>query len=134
MQALAYQNKAFDILAVSVIIAYCLLQSRFAIFFFAVLVFTAIYLLYIVTQGTPVSVSSKFPYMPSQNEKQPSRLVIYANDVMRIHTCSDSTAARKIKEVKDHLEKRDHQVITIAEYCDYWGLDYLQTCYFLNVM
>jgi hypothetical protein len=64
----------------------------------------------------------------------PSRLVIFAIDVMKIHSCSDSTAGRKIKLTKDFYEKKDHQVLTIKEYCMYWSLEYKDTCKFLNLL
>ena len=78
--------------------------------------------------------SSKQIVMNPKNEKQPTRLVIFIQDVMKMHSCSASTASRRIKEVKDHLSKLDHQLVTIKEYCEYFAFPYLETCEFLKLM
>ena len=65
---------------------------------------------------------------------QPSRFVIYLSDVMLLHQCSPSTASRKIQSVKDSLGKKQHQLVSIQEYCVFFGLGYVETCSFLKLL
>jgi len=64
----------------------------------------------------------------------PTRLNIYASDVMQVSGCSYSTANRKLNQVKDAKGKKDLHQITIKEYCEYWSLDYEVYCRFLKLI
>lgn len=61
-------------------------------------------------------------------------MVIFAQDIIHVHDCSASSASRRLKEVKAHYEKSDCQEVTIKEYCDYYGLPFIETCHFLNLI
>ncbi len=80
-----------------------------------------------------------FPTNPKINSMQvnqstPSRLIIYTKDVVQIAGCSDSTAMRKLHQVKDVLAKKEYQEVTIKEYCAYYSLDYMEICQFLKLL
>jgi hypothetical protein len=72
-------------------------------------------------------------FMPSPSEKFPSRLILYTIDVQKIYECSSSTAARKIKEARDHHSKQAHQDLTIREFCDYFSISYEETISILKL-
>ncbi len=96
--------------------------------------FPLFYIIYLPYLQNPVSfIFPKKSTMANTSVKQPRRMIIFAQDIMIIHACSASSASRKIKEVKDHLNKADHQEVTIKEYCDYFGLAYEETCEFLKL-
>jgi hypothetical protein len=62
----------------------------------------------------------------SEKELKPVRLDLYPGDVKQISLCSTSTAHRRMKQCRDALAKQVHQTLTIREYCDYYGYDYLE--------
>ncbi len=127
-------NSACNIPAVSVLILCCFPSFLFSLKFIAALLFVLFLLFYLLKTQDAVSVASpKTSDMPA-NQPQPARLVIYSGDVMNIHNCSSSTASRKLQLVKVWLQKKDYQEVTIKEYCDYWGLNYLETCEFLKLL
>lgn len=64
----------------------------------------------------------------------PSRLVMYNTDIMKVTDCSETTASRKMQQVKDAKGKLQHQEVTIKEYTEYFGLDYTEVCKFLNLI
>ena len=64
----------------------------------------------------------------------PSRIVLFNSDVKIILNCSSSTASRKIKEAKDALAKQEHQEISIREFCNYFGLDFTESCQLLKLI
>jgi hypothetical protein len=103
--------------------------------FNATITFTIILLFFILFLLFSDSfITSKNIFMNTSTGKQPRRLVIFLQDVKNIHDCSGSTASRKIKEVKDHYAKEDHQVITIKEYCSYFAIDYMEVCKLLKII
>lgn len=55
---------------------------------------------------------------------QPYRIIIYPKDVQKITGCSESTAGRKISLVKNTLGKRETQLLSIKEFCDFYDLNY----------
>ncbi len=63
-----------------------------------------------------------------------TRLHITLKDICRIHDCSDATASRKIRTIRDALGKAKQHVITVQEYCNYFGLDYETTLKHLNLV
>ena len=54
------------------------------------------------------------------------RVVIYPKDIMIITGKSERYARYLIQRIKKHLRKEEHQVISISEFCDYMGLDFIQ--------
>jgi hypothetical protein len=69
-----------------------------------------------------------------EKEPTPRRIDLFNADVMQISDCSQATASRKMKECKDALGKKEHQQITIREYCSYWGYDYLEVIKLLQLV
>ncbi len=120
-------------LAVSALFTCCFPDMPFSLKCTLLLCYMGIYLLFVLfCLGTVSAIHPQSSYM--KTDKQPSRLIIYATDVQKIHSCSDSTATRKMQQVRAALGKQPHHVVTIMEYCDYWGLDYFTTCTFLNLI
>ena len=54
------------------------------------------------------------------------RVCIYPKDVQRITGKSYSSARLFLIEIRKHLNKQEHQFITIDEFCDYTGLKSIQ--------
>lgn len=52
-----------------------------------------------------------------------TRIVLTAKDLVILTGCSDRSAQRTLKEMRDALGKPDHAVITIQEYCNYNMID-----------
>ena len=50
------------------------------------------------------------------------RICIYPKDVMLITGKSERYARSLLKKIKSHLNKKEHQHISINELCDYLGL------------
>lgn len=50
------------------------------------------------------------------------RLCIYPKDVQRIMGTEYTQARRYLKKIKEHLNKEDHQYISVEEFCKYTGL------------
>lgn len=76
----------------------------------------------------PPPIPILIPLQPTMSEKEfkPVRLDLYPGDVKEISLCSTSTAHRRVKQCRDALAKQVHQTLTIREYCDYYGYDYLE--------
>lgn len=70
----------------------------------------------------------------SEKEFQPRRLDLFIADVRMISDCSDATASRKIKECKDAIGKKEWQVLTIKEYCTYFGYEYQEVLQILKLI
>jgi hypothetical protein len=122
------------ILAVSALFLCCFGHWQFSLITILSVALLANTLFFLGNFLHPVSVTyPKTTYMPSA-QKNPMRLLIYPADIMSLHNCSDSTAARKLKLVRQFLDKKEHQVVSIKEYCDYWGLDYEESCQFLKLL
>ncbi len=51
------------------------------------------------------------------------RVVIYPKDIMIITGKSERYSRYLIQRIKQHLKKKDHQVVSINEFCEYMGLD-----------
>jgi hypothetical protein len=125
---LQYEYIPLNILAVSVLILPCLFITAFSLKFILLLTYT---LFLMATPGNLLhTVSLNNPnlfFMPLHSGKFPCRLILYSIDVIKIYECSASTAARKIKEARDHYQKKTHQDITIKEFCEYFSIDYNET-------
>ena len=50
------------------------------------------------------------------------RVVIYPKDIMIITGKSERYSRYLIQRIKKHLQKQEHQVISVAEFCSYMGL------------
>jgi ribose 5-phosphate isomerase RpiB len=50
------------------------------------------------------------------------RLCIYPKDIMIITGRSDKYGRTLIKKIKEHLNKQQHQVVSVEEFCQYMGL------------
>lgn len=55
-----------------------------------------------------------------------SRIIITTADIMQLTGVSYSTAWRELQTIRDALGKQKHQVITIAEYCHYMGINEIE--------
>jgi hypothetical protein len=51
------------------------------------------------------------------------RVVIYPKDIMIITGKSERYSRYLIQRIKKHLNKEDHQLVSISEFCHYIGLD-----------
>jgi hypothetical protein len=66
--------------------------------------------------------SSSFMLM-SNKHSTPKRVIIYPKDIKMITGKSYRTACVLYHEVRRTLNKEEHQVISIREFCDYMGLE-----------
>jgi hypothetical protein len=51
------------------------------------------------------------------------RVVIYPKDIMIITGKSERYSRYLIQRIKKHLNKEDHQLVSITEFCVYMGLE-----------
>jgi len=51
-------------------------------------------------------------------------IFIDITDIKSIHGCSYTTARRRIQTIRDSLEKKDDQEITIREFCEFEGISF----------
>ena len=51
-------------------------------------------------------------------------IFIDITDIRAIHGCSYTTARRRIQTIRDSLEKKDDQEITIREFCEFEGISF----------
>ncbi len=51
------------------------------------------------------------------------RLVIHTKDVMIVTGKSERYSRYLIKKIKEEIGKREHQYLTIREFCEYLGLN-----------
>ncbi|MDX2361560.1 MAG: hypothetical protein QNK23_12190 [Crocinitomicaceae bacterium] len=56
------------------------------------------------------------------NGRAVKRVVIYPKDIMIITGKSERYSRYLIKRIKKHLNKQDHQIVSINEFCSYMGL------------
>ena len=50
------------------------------------------------------------------------RITIYPKDIQQITGRSERYGRLLIRKIKTHLNKKSHQFVTIAEFCNYTGL------------
>lgn len=55
---------------------------------------------------------------------RPTRLCIYPKDIQRITGKSERYSRSLMSKIKTYLNKPDHQVLTVEEFCTYMGLPY----------
>lgn len=51
-------------------------------------------------------------------------IFIDISDIKEIHGCSYTTARRRIQTIKDSLEKKENQEVTIREFCEFEGISF----------
>ncbi len=51
------------------------------------------------------------------------RVVIYPKDIMAITGKSERYSRYLIQRIKKHLNKQNHQLVSINEFCTYMGLE-----------
>ena len=51
------------------------------------------------------------------------RAIIYPKDIQRITGRSERYGRKMIQDIKSHLKKDDHQLVTIYEFSEYSGID-----------
>lgn len=52
-----------------------------------------------------------------------NRICVYTKDIQQITGKSDKTCRSIMNKIRKHLNKEKYQSITIAEFCNYQGLD-----------
>ncbi len=55
-----------------------------------------------------------------------SRLIIYPKDIQRITGRSERYGRQLITKIKGHLQKAEHQLVSVDEFCTYVGLERAQ--------
>jgi len=55
-------------------------------------------------------------------ENQLKRITIFTQDVERLTGWSQRSARRMLQQVREHLGKKDEEILTITEFCKYTGL------------
>ncbi len=55
--------------------------------------------------------------------KMPTRIVIYAKDIITITGKSASTARRMMTAIRKKSGKPDHSFVTLFDFCEFTGLD-----------
>ena len=55
--------------------------------------------------------------------KPPQRICIYPKDIQLITGRSERYSRKLLKDIRIQLGKKDHQFISIQEFCDFVGLE-----------
>lgn len=55
-------------------------------------------------------------------QQLPKRITIYSQDVERLTGWSPRSARRLLQQIRDHLAKKEGEILTITEFCNYTGL------------
>ena len=50
------------------------------------------------------------------------RVIIYPKDIQRITGRSERYGRKMIQDIKSHLKKDDHQLVTIQEFSEFTGI------------
>jgi len=53
---------------------------------------------------------------------KPERITIYPKDIQRVTGRSERYGRILICKIKQHLNKQNHQFVTVEEFCEYTGL------------
>lgn len=61
-----------------------------------------------------------------------NRIIIYPKDVQKITGKSERYGRMLLKQIKDKLNKEEHQFVTIDEFCQFTGVKPEQVHPFLN--
>ena len=51
-------------------------------------------------------------------------IFIDITDIEKIHGCSYTTAQRRMQTIRDSLDKKEKQEVTIREFCEFEGISY----------
>jgi siroheme synthase (precorrin-2 oxidase/ferrochelatase) len=57
------------------------------------------------------------------NKNIPHRIVIYPKDIMLLTGKSERYSREILKKIKSHFKKEEHQIVTIKELCQYFGIE-----------
>jgi hypothetical protein len=65
-------------------------------------------------------------------EKIPTRICIYAKDVMNITGRKERAARKLLAQIRKKYKKKKGQFVTIQEFCLYTGITESEVCSFLK--
>jgi len=51
-------------------------------------------------------------------------IFIDISDIEKIHGCSYTTAQRRMQTIRDSLQKKEKQEVTVKEFCEFEGISY----------
>jgi len=51
-------------------------------------------------------------------------IFIDISDIEKIHGCSYTTAQRRMQTIKDSLQKKEKQEVSIREFCEFEGISF----------
>ena len=55
-------------------------------------------------------------------QKRPKRITIFSQDVENLTGWSPRSARRLLQEIREHLGKKEGEILTITEFCAYTAL------------
>tara|TARA_B100000508_G_scaffold138542_1_gene134863 strand:+ start:15888 stop:16085 length:198 start_codon:yes stop_codon:yes gene_type:complete len=61
-----------------------------------------------------------------------TRICIYPKDIQRITGRSERYGRKLLERIREHLNKEQHQFVTIKEFCDFTGIDIVDVQEYLN--
>ncbi|RAJ76676.1 hypothetical protein CLV59_108196 [Chitinophaga dinghuensis] len=61
--------------------------------------------------------------MPKSHKIVPTRIVIYAKDVMNITGRSERTSRKILQQIRQATGKKRGDMITVLEFCQHTGID-----------
>lgn len=61
--------------------------------------------------------------MPNSHKIVPTRIVIYAKDVMNITGRSERTARKILQQIRKAAGKKRGDMVTVSEFCQFTGID-----------
>jgi hypothetical protein len=56
------------------------------------------------------------------NQKLPKRITIFSQDIERLTGWSPRSARRFLQDIKEYLHKKEGEILTVTEFCNYTGL------------
>lgn len=56
------------------------------------------------------------------------KVIITTGDIQNIIGIGERQARNIISKIRDYYEKEKHQLITVKEFCDYYGVKYDDIC------
>ena len=76
------------------------------------------------------TITLKSKIVSASNFIKMKRVVIYPKDIMIITGKSERYSRYLIQRIKKHLNKENHQIVSITEFCEYMGLqiDEVESC------
>ena len=61
--------------------------------------------------------------MPNSHTLIPNRIVIYAKDIRNITGRSERTARKMLRQIREANGKKRGDLVTVAEFCRFSGID-----------